>query len=75
VYPNPGSDYLIVQSGPQVSGAVFRMYNMQGRQVMEERLTSTLLRLNAGSLAAGPHPWQIIFNNNVIENGKWIKDK
>lgn len=70
VYPNPGSDYLIVQSGPQVSGAVFRMYNMQGRQVMEERLTSTLLRLNAGSLAAGPHPWQIIFNNNVIENGK-----
>jgi len=74
VYPNPGSDYLIVQSGPQVSGAVFRMYDMLGRQVMEERLTSTLLRFNAGSLAAGTYPWQIIFNNKTIENGKWVKE-
>jgi hypothetical protein len=75
VYPNPGSDYLIVQSGPQVSGAVFRMYDMQGRQVMEERLTSTLLHLSAGNLSAGTYPWQIIFNNKTIENGKWVKDK
>lgn len=75
VYPNPGSEYLVVQSGPQVSGAVFRMYDMQGRQVMEQRLTSTMLSLNTGSLAAGTYPWQIIFNNKVIESGKWVKGR
>jgi len=75
VYPNPGSDNLIVQSGPQVNGAVFRMYDMQGRQVMEEQLDSTLLRLSSGNLAAGTYPWQIILNNKVIESGKWVKGK
>jgi len=70
---NPGSEYLIVQSGPQVSGAVFRMCDMQGRQVMEERLTSAQMRFNTGGLASGAYPWQIIFNNKVIESGKWVK--
>jgi len=75
VYPNPGSDYLVVQSGPQVCGAFFRMYDMQGRLVMEQRLTSTLLRLSSNTLAAGTYPWQIIFNNKVIESGKWVKER
>ncbi len=75
VYPNPGSDYLVVQSGPQVCGAFFRMYDMQGRLVMEQRLTSTLLRLSTNTLAAGTYPWQIIFNNKAIESGKWVKEK
>ncbi len=75
VYPNPGSEYLVVQSGVQIKGAIFRMFDMQGRQVMEQRLTSTMLRLSTGNLGAGNYPWQIIFNNKVIEGGKWIKEK
>jgi hypothetical protein len=73
VYPNPGRAYLVIQSGPQVANAVFRMYDMQGKLVMEHRLTSTQIRLNTGNLTAGTYSWQLIYNNKVIGNGKWVK--
>jgi len=73
VYPNPGRDYLVIQSGPQVSGSVFRMFDMQGKMVIEQQLTSSQIRLNTGNLATGTYSWQLLNSNKVIESGKWVK--
>jgi hypothetical protein len=59
VYPNPGRDYLMIQSGPQISGAQFTLYDMKGNSVMEEKINTTQMRLNTINLAAGVYPWRI----------------
>ena len=73
LYPNPGREQLNIQSGPQINGAAFTLYDMQGRPVLEENINATQLRLNTSNLASGTYPWQIVFKNKVIESGKWVK--
>lgn len=73
VYPNPGRDYLIIQSGLQINGALFTLFDMQGRPVLEELITSTQIKVNTSQLSAGVYPWRITYKNKVIESGKWIK--
>ncbi len=73
LFPNPGREQLNIQSGPQINGAAFTLYDMQGRPVLEENINATQLRLNTSNLVSGTYPWQIVFKNNVIESGKWVK--
>lgn len=74
LYPNPGREQLNIQSGPQINGAAFTLYDMQGRPLLNQTLNSTQLKLNTATLPSGIYPWQIVFKNNVIESGKWIKE-
>jgi len=74
VYPNPGCDDLNIQSGPQISGALFTLYDIQGNSLMEEKINSTEIRLNTSILPPGIYPWNIVFENKVVESGKWVKD-
>jgi len=73
VYPNPGQEYLIVQSGPQISGAGFRLYNANGSAVLECTLNTTYEQMVTSTLPPGVYPWQIIHKGKIIEQGKWIK--
>jgi len=74
VYPNPGIEYLNIQSGPQISGAEFYLFDVNGKAVIVEKITNTLLKVNTAYLPAGTYPWQIVFKNKVIESGKWVKN-
>jgi hypothetical protein len=74
LYPNPGREFLNIQSGPQINGALFTLYDMQGRPVLEERINKIQLKLNTSNLPAGVYAWQIVFKNKVIESGKWVKE-
>jgi hypothetical protein len=74
VYPNPGTDHLIIQSGPQVSGAEFRMLSINGMQVFSKNLTERKMIVNTRDFSSGTYVWQIVFNDRVVETGKWIKD-
>ena len=74
VYPNPGSEWLNIQSGPQVNGAGFTLYDMQGRHLLNQTINNTQLKLNTAALPSGIYPWQIVFKNKLIESGKWIKE-
>jgi hypothetical protein len=74
IYPNPGCDFLNIQSGPQINGAMFTLYDMQGRVRIEESINNTQLKINTMQMPAGVYPWQIVFKNKVIENGKWLKE-
>ncbi len=73
IYPNPGIDFLNIQSGPQITGAEFYLFDMQGKPVLERKINNTQLNVNTTELAPGTYPWQIVFKNKVIESGKWLK--
>jgi hypothetical protein len=73
LYPNPGSDYMIIQSGPQVNGALFSLYDLQGRNLLTSSITESQTRLSATHLPSGTYVWQLHYNGKIIENGKWVK--
>ncbi|MEI8046225.1 MAG: T9SS type A sorting domain-containing protein [Bacteroidota bacterium] len=74
LYPNPGTNYINIISGPQITGAQFTLYDMQGQSVLAEKMIGTQLRVNTAGLATGTYPWQIVYKNKVIESGKWVKE-
>jgi hypothetical protein len=74
LYPNPGSEYAIIQSGPQITGAQFTLFNMQGLPVITEKIQNTQIRINTTDLPKGFFTWQIEYQNKLIESGKWVKE-
>jgi hypothetical protein len=73
VYPNPGKDYLTIESGPQIFGAKFMLNSIDGKQVITKSLTNRKMTLNTQKLSSGIYIWNILFNDKVVETGKWIK--
>jgi hypothetical protein len=73
VYPNPGSETIYIHSGPQISGAEFRMYNVSGNQVLKTPLLSAIEQRDVSQFAAGTYIWSITYRGKVVEQGKWIK--
>jgi len=74
IYPNPGCNDLNIQSGPQISGAQFTLYDMKGNSLLEEKINTTEIRINTSKLPPGIYPWNIVFKNKVVESGKWVKE-
>lgn len=74
VYPNPGTDYLIIESGPQISGATFTMTDMQGKSVFHTTLNQRSVRLSTNNQSPGVYLWSITYGNKIVETGKWVKE-
>ena len=73
VYPNPGSDHLIIESGEQISGALFRMFSMEGKEVISKILWDRKIRIDTKFLNPGTYLWEISDKGKRIESGKWVK--
>ena len=73
VFPNPGTDILHLESGPQVLGNYFQLYDLQGIKVSEQKITASHQQISTGKLLAGMYIWRIVTNGKVIDSGKWIK--
>ena len=73
VFPNPGSDYLSVRSGPQIFGATFELFDLNGRLVKQEIISKQTTSFTTTDLATGTYVWRIIYKNKEVESGKWVK--
>lgn len=73
VYPNPGNDYLMLQTGRQNIGAIFTLHNLSGQELIEQKVNSALQHFSATGLPSGTYVWSLNKGNSVIETGKWIK--
>jgi hypothetical protein len=73
IYPNPGTDYLMVESGPQVSGASLLVVDIKGKQIINKKIMDSNMRIDTRLLPPGTYPWQMIYKNQIIESGCWIK--
>ena len=73
VYPNPGTDHLIIESGPQVSGSQFTIYTIEGKPIIHQILKDQKTILDIQFLQPGTYLWQLEYQGKIIETGKWIK--
>jgi|GEM_PF-2281965 len=73
VFPNPGTDILHLESGPQVLGNYFQLYDLQGIKVSEEKITASQQQISTNNLPNGMYIWRIVANGKVIDSGKWLK--
>ena len=71
LYPNPGSDQLIIECGAP-SGTLL-LNDMMGNQIITHLLHQGTNAINTSSLASGTYFYRIIFSNKEIMNGTWIK--
>ncbi len=74
IYPNPFHDYFVIQSGPQIAGAWFRMYDVTGCLIIERKINDTFLQQDMAGSPPGIYAWQVIKDSKVIENGNLIKN-
>ncbi len=73
MFPNPGTDKITLESGPQLTGATFMLFTMLGVKVMEQTISSKLQTMNAGNLLSGTYVWEIVKYGKTVDSGKWIK--
>ena len=73
VYPNPGSNYFILECGPQILGAKLTIYDAYGIIKIQKTLYSKLETLSASELISGEYFWRIENNGKIIDKGLWIK--
>jgi hypothetical protein len=73
LFPNPGIDKITLESGPQVIGATFMLFTMQGMKVMEQRINSSRQTMDIFNHQSGTYIWEIVKNEKTVDSGKWIK--
>jgi len=73
VYPNPGNEYLMLQTGPQNAGCTLKLVNISGQKLIEQIVNSTTQQIPTSELPAGIYVWTLNKGNSIIETGKWIK--
>lgn len=74
VYPNPGSTYLKVESGPQIDGALFELFDMSGKAVFRVKLRNRLQEINTSSFLKGTYTYRVSWKNKLVAAGKWLKN-
>lgn len=72
IYPNPGNDLLIVESGSQISGYEFILSDINGKTLIHHRIDQQRMQFVTSNLPAGLYAWRIIGNQKIIDSGRWI---
>jgi hypothetical protein len=70
VYPNPVLNELRFQSAEDLTGALIKVYDFSGREVLQTRNANN--KLNVSRLSAGVYTLTIIKNGKII-SGRFIK--
>jgi len=73
IYPNPGNEKITLESGPQVFGATFLLYNIQGIKTTEQIISANQQTINTENLQSGIYFWKIVKAGKELDTGKWIK--
>lgn len=72
-YPNPASEYTYVPVSKEAQGGVFQVFDLNGRQVLNQELNSGLLyRINLQDLQPGIYSYRVVSENGRSEARKLI---
>ena len=74
IYPNPGNENMQVRTAVQQLGGVFYIYDITGKLVLQQEVTSSITQINTSNLLSGTYIYKYINNNKLIESGKWVKE-
>lgn len=73
VYPNPGNEFLKVQSGPQINGALFELFDLYGNLILSSTLNERMETINTNAHTPGTYPYRVTYQNKIVASGKWVK--
>jgi len=73
VFPNPGTDILHLESGPQVLGNSFQLLDLPGIKVSEVKITTSQQQISTNNLPNGIYIWRIVTKGKIVDSGKWLK--
>ncbi|MFA5418286.1 MAG: T9SS type A sorting domain-containing protein, partial [Bacteroidales bacterium] len=71
VYPNPGNSEFSVRT--TIKKAVFNLFDVNGRLLLEEPITELTTTINTSALPDGVYIWSVTQQGLVSDRGKWIK--
>ncbi|NMD00531.1 MAG: T9SS type A sorting domain-containing protein [Bacteroidales bacterium] len=74
IYPNPGSSELNVLIPENIKTTTFELYNSVGVLCKEEQFDSDRLNLNTNELKSGLYFYRLRQGNNIVSQGKWVKE-
>ncbi len=74
IYPNPGNENMQVRTAVQQLGGVFYIYDITGKLVLQQEVTSSITQINTSRLLSGTYIYKYINNNKLLESGKWVKE-
>lgn len=72
VYPNPMSNDLIIE-GKTEAGTAYRLFNANGKIVLEGLLENEQTQISVQQLAPGPYTLQLEHGESVLKNFKLVK--
>lgn len=72
VYPNPGKSELSIRT--TVKQAVFRLFDISNRLLLEQPVDELITTVNTRSFQAGTYTWTITKAGQVCDRGIWIKN-
>jgi Secretion system C-terminal sorting domain len=77
VYPNPTQDFLNIEGAMITTGerSFFRLYDVAGNLILEERIIHSSQTINLSSVANGLYIATIVNNQGVIERQKLVINK
>ena len=73
VWPNPFHDRLSVSLSASLRNPVFRLYDMTGRLVQEQRIVTGVNELETAGLTTGMYFWELTTGSERVRVGKVVK--
>jgi hypothetical protein len=71
VYPNPATDYIVVEGS--TTGSKVVVYNVLGQIVISKEVTGSTQKVELSSLPAGSYTLNVVQDNNIVFSGTVIK--
>lgn len=71
VYPNPGTSMFNIRTA--LPNAQVEIYDLTGKQVCNQKITTNITSINAESWPSGTYIWKVVSYGKEAEYGKWIK--
>jgi len=74
IYPNPfcSSTNILLNDVALLNNNEFKMYDMQGKEVINIILVNPLTKIQTDNLSSGLYFYTVISSNNIIQTGKLI---
>lgn len=73
LYPNPVINELQVETKAQSSIVAVKIINIEGKVVMQQKVNTTLLKLNVANLQSGIYTLELISDNAEVSTQKFVK--
>ena len=73
VFPNPAGDFISIDASQLNQGATFILYDVFGKEIQTNTLSSTLNAISISELKPGCYLYKVLSNDRTQSTGKLVK--